>query len=203
MFLIARYRRMSGSALTASTAQYHPQQGRQLTRMDPSTALTRMHPRPPDNTSPDAPGPERRSCDAGPGGQLAETPDGRLCQATSCIVFAALRHRSQRAFIDEDVACDMPGRRGVAGIQQRLPVQRDGIMPVDLLAAGRAYAGGTTSRTGLTQTRHPELRASQRRCNQQAPSATEVRSDYLTLPRARPRPRASTDQAPCLPARIR
>jgi hypothetical protein len=162
-----------------------------------------MHPGPPKSTSPDAPGPERRSCDAGPGGQLAETPDGRLCQATSCIVFAALRNRSQRAFIDEDVTSDMLGRRGVAGIQQRLPVQRDGIMPVDLLAAGRTYAGGTTNRTGLTQTRHLELRASRRRCSQQAPLATEVRSDYLTLPRVRPRPRASTDQGKSSPARRR
>jgi hypothetical protein len=30
-----------------------------------------------------------------------------------------------------------------------------------------------------------------RRCSQQAPSATEVRSDYLTLPRGEPRPRVS------------
>jgi len=45
-----------------------------------------------------------------PGGQLTETPEDRLGQAISCLVFAALRHRGQRAFIDEGVTGDLPGR---------------------------------------------------------------------------------------------
>jgi hypothetical protein len=50
-----------------------------------------------------------------PGGQLAGTPEDRLCQAISRIVFTALRHRGQRAFIDDGVTDDMPGRRRVVG----------------------------------------------------------------------------------------
>src|SRR6185312_13365045 len=72
-----------------------------------------------------------------PGGQLTETPEDRLGQTISCLVLAALRHRGQRAFIDEGVTRDLPGRRRAVEIQQRLPVQRDGMTLVDLLAAGR------------------------------------------------------------------
>jgi hypothetical protein len=97
-------------------AQYHSQQGRHLTWMDPRAALTR--------------------------------------------------------------------KRRVAWIQQRLSVERDCITLVDLLAAGRADRGRSMNRTGLTPTKHQKLRASRRRCSQQALSATEVRSDYLTLPLA-------------------
>src|SRR6478736_2498152 len=131
-----------------------------------------------------------------PGGQLTETPEDQLGQAISCLVFAALRHRGQRAFIDEGVTGDLPGRRRAVEIQQRLPVQRDGMTLVDLLAAGRAARGRTANRTDLTQTKHQEPRASRRHCGQQTPSATEVRSDYLTLPRVETTTTRVPDQMP-------
>ena len=58
-------------------------------------------------------------------------------------------------------------------------------------ATGRASRSMRTNRTGLTRSQHQKLRASRRRCSQQAPSATEVRSSYLTLPLARSRPPVS------------
>ena len=112
----------------------------------------------------------------------------------TCIVFAALRHQGQRALIDHHVTGDRLGQSRVIDTPQRLPVKRDGVTLVKVPAARRRGRGRSTSLTGLTQSQHRMLRTSQRRCSQQAPIATEVWSDYLTLTRARSRPRASPCQ---------
>src|SRR5579859_358305 len=68
-------------------------------------------------------------------------------------------------------------------------------------AGARCFGDRSTNLTGLTQSQHQKLRASRRRCSQQAPSATEVRSSYLTLPPARERqpPRKQAEAAEALP----
>src|ERR1700693_293386 len=95
---------------------------------------------------------------------------------------AAPRQRGQRAFIDDDVTDDLLGQCRVVESKQRLPVQHGSVTLVDVLAASRAGRSRSTKRARLAQTQHqkaPSVSAAL-----QSPSATEVRSNYLTLPRA-------------------
>jgi hypothetical protein len=72
------------------------------------------------------------------GGQLLTAPEDRPYQATTCILFAALRYSGQRRLIDHDVTDDTLGQRRIEASQQRLPVQRGGVtaVKVGVLAAG-------------------------------------------------------------------
>jgi hypothetical protein len=104
------------------------------------------------------------------GDQLVKAPEDRLGQTATGIVFIES--------------------------QQRLPVQRGGVTLVNDSAPSRPGRSRNTSRIGLTQPQHRKLRASQRRCSQQTSSATEVQSDYPTLPRR------DHDHG-CLPSQVR
>jgi hypothetical protein len=85
-------------------------------------------------------------------------PDG------TCLVFAVVLSRDQRALIDNGSTDDIFGQRRVSEHQERLPVQRDGMMLVDGLAAGPAGRGKGTGRSGFAQSQHRKLRRSRRRC---------------------------------------
>jgi hypothetical protein len=112
-----------------------------------------------------------------PGGKLLTAPEGRLCQAMTCIGFAAPLRREERALIDEDVTDDMLGQGPIAQSQHRLPVQAGGVTIVNVSVPAAIRASHGTNRGGLTEYPHRKLRPSRRRGDQYTPSATEVQSD--------------------------
>jgi hypothetical protein len=150
----------------------------------PSTALAWTYPRRPKITSPGAPlllaqyaariyaagnaqGRLLRRAAVLPtrvSGQLLAAAKDRLGQAVTCLVFGVLLSRDQRALIDNGITDDIFGQRRISEHQQRLPVQRGGMMLVDDLSAGAAGRGKGTNRAGFAQSQHRKLRTSRRRC---------------------------------------
>jgi hypothetical protein len=118
IFLIATYRRISGSDLTATSPSAIPAAAMVIAVTYPSVRITF-------SCASADPGqrpatllsliPEQAArCTAG---QLPTAAEDRSCQAVTCIVFAALRDSGQRALIDEDLTDDMLGQRRVAAAQ--------------------------------------------------------------------------------------
>jgi hypothetical protein len=193
------YRRASGSPLTANTPRTAPRPTISITTTYPSirimflllsagprprparaamsrgwipsTLLARMYPQ----TAAALGGNP-----AAPGQPPAADSAGRpALPAIMRIVFGVLWQQGQRMLIDDDVADDLLGWDRIVMGQQRLPVQRGSVTLVNVPALGRAGRDSSTNPTGLTQSQHQKPRASRRRCRQQTPWATEVRSDYL------------------------
>src|SRR5579859_1535392 len=90
----------------------------------------------------------------GASGQLLTPPEYRPSQAVTCLAFAVLLSRDQRALIDDDITDDALSQRRVVKHQQRLTVQRAGMTLVDSLSAGPAGRGRDASRAGLPQSQH-------------------------------------------------
>jgi hypothetical protein len=137
----------------------------------PSTAPTRIYPRPPNSPDPSAPCPERRSCGAGPAASWRErrkTDSARRYRASSSprSGIAASAHsltRASRATCRADAgssrsssACPYSARHNAG----RSPGCRPGC-PWQNHEPYRSYPNQAS-----------EPRASRRRCSQQAPSAT-------------------------------
>ena len=168
-----------------------------------STRLAWTYPRPPNSTSPS---PARSfSLRSPPGstqpttrtesraqaavlprrvaGQFPAVPVGRHREAEARILLVAPRCRGAYALLDEDVTDDLLGQLSIVESQQRLPVQPGGVAVIDMRVpvTGRICPIGREA--GISECRHRKLPASRRRYGQEALSATEVRSNYLTLAR--------------------
>jgi hypothetical protein len=133
IFLIATYRRISGSDLTATKPSAIPAAAMVIAVTYPSVRITfscsSADPRQRPATSLSLIPEQAARCTAGQPLTAAKDPS---CQAVTCIVFAALRDPGQRALIDDDVTDVMLGQRRVAAAQQRLPVQPNGVTAVEI-----------------------------------------------------------------------
>ena len=164
IFLIARYRRVSGSALTAITPSTIPATARVIAVTYPSARIIFLLPSGGSATAArdiDIPHPG-----AGSAPVLMPVPASAglpsACSSATCLIAVLdggrpARFVSLRSTAQEGPPCHAEG--GVIERQQCLPVQRNGVTLVTVPAAGR---GGSTNPAGLTRSQHQKLRAPRR-----------------------------------------